>query len=34
VDELSKEAPSLLVGAFGYYKFLEREEIEAMEFHL
>jgi ribonuclease HI len=33
-DELSKEALSLLVGAFGYYEFLEREDMEAMELRL
>jgi hypothetical protein len=31
-DELSKEALLLPVGVFGYYEFLEGEEIEAMEF--
>jgi hypothetical protein len=33
-NELSKEALSLLVGAFVYYKFIDGEEIEATEFQL
>jgi ribonuclease HI len=33
-DSLSKESLQLLVGAFGYYEFIEGEEIEAMEFRL
>jgi ribonuclease HI len=33
-DELSKEALLLPVGAFGYYEFIEGEEVEAMEFRL
>jgi len=33
-DELSKEALLLPDGVFGYYEFLEGEEIEDMEFHL
>jgi hypothetical protein len=32
-NSLSKEALQLLVGAFGYYEFMEGEEIEAMEFN-
>jgi ribonuclease HI len=34
VDELSKEALSLPVGAFGLYKFFEGVETKAMEFCL
>jgi len=33
-NELSKEALELQNGAFGFYKFFEGQEIEAMEFHL
>jgi hypothetical protein len=34
VDSLSKEALQFLLGAFGYYEFMEGEEIKAMEFKL
>jgi hypothetical protein len=31
---MSKEALLLPVGAFGYYEFMDGEDIEAMEFRL
>lgn len=33
-DKLSKEALQLQRGAFGYYKYFEGTETEAMEFRL
>jgi hypothetical protein len=33
-NELSKEALSLPIGAFGFYEYIEGEEVEAMEFQL
>jgi hypothetical protein len=32
VDELSKESMSLLVGALGFYEFIDGEDLDSMEF--